>query len=320
MKQNSSITAIKNRIKKFFISAILIALILTPNGLFAQADSTQIQEPASEEEASLLSPSMQFIGVQKADNSIDLKIVLQAKVDGLSKKLGLLKVNFIQLIDDTEKELGFAITNGEGKAILNLKPEAIIPDKDGKLHFKAVFAGNKVMESVEEEVSFKRARLEIIAVPDDSLYNVQVKLTNVSTGEEIPVPETTIGIFVKRSFNPLKIGEGNTDENGEALIEIPGNLPGDANGNITLLAKLDESEDYGYLEAAIVQKWGVPVSANLEKLPRSLWSTDPPLWMMVTFIILMCTVWGHYLVIGIQLFRLRKEEPDPDSPTVEHLS
>jgi len=31
--------------------------------------------------------------------------------------------------------------------------------------------------------------------------------------------------------------------------------------------------------------------------------------MLVTFIILMGTVWGHYVVIVVQLFRLRKEEP-----------
>jgi hypothetical protein len=129
-----------------------------------------------------------------------------------------------------------------------------------------------------------------------------------------------LGIFVHRSFNPLKVGEGTTDVNGEATIEIPKNLPGDAKGNITLLAKLDESELYGNLEASVIQQWGTPVSDKLEEQPRALWSPHAPLWMMITFIILMCTVWGHYLVIIIQLFRLRKEEPEPDSPNIETIS
>jgi len=38
-------------------------------------------------------------------------------------------------------------------------------------------------------------------------------------------------------------------------------------------------------------------------------------WMMVTFVILMGAVWGHYLVIIIQLIRLRKEEPEPEFDT-----
>jgi hypothetical protein len=142
----------------------------------------------------------------------------------------------------------------------------------------------------------------------------------MGTGAETPVKETVVGIFVQRSFNPLKIGEGTTDENGEASIEIPKNLPGDPKGNITLIAKLDENEVYGNLEASVTQQWGVPVSNVSQELPRALWSSHPPLWMMITFIVLMCTVWGHYLVIGVQLFRLRKEEPDADSPTVEHIS
>jgi hypothetical protein len=128
-----------------------------------------------------------------------------------------------------------------------------------------------------------------------------------------------LGIFVHRLFNPLKVGEGTTDENGEATVEIPGKLPGDAKGNITLLAKLDENELYGNLESSVTQQWGIPVSDKLGEQPRALWSPHAPLWMMITFIILMCTVWGHYLVIFIQLFRLRKEEPEPDSPNVEKI-
>jgi hypothetical protein len=56
----------------------------------------------------------------------------------------------------------------------------------------------------------------------------------------------------------LKLGEGKTDEAGEASIEIPNNLPGDAKGNITLLAKLDENEVYGNLEAAVTTTMGNP--------------------------------------------------------------
>ncbi|MEO6540085.1 MAG: hypothetical protein ABIN74_03795, partial [Ferruginibacter sp.] len=169
------------------------------------------------------------------------------------------------------------------------------------------------------EVAIKRARLEIIPVKEDSLLTLKVKLVDITTGAAVPVPETILGIFVKRSFKPQKIAEGTTDSTGEATIEIPNNLPGDANGNITLIAKLDENEMYGNLESAVKQKWGIPVSDQLNELPRALWSSHPPYWMMATFIILMSTVWGHYLVIIIQLFRLRKEEPAPDSPLVEHI-
>ena len=75
-----------------------------------------------------------------------------------------------------------------------------------------------------------------------------MKLAGDSTGIETAVAKTTVAIYVQRSFYPLKIGEGTTDENGEATIEIPNGLPGDAKGSITLLARLDENEDYGFFD------------------------------------------------------------------------
>lgn len=326
MKHSFKIPDYKKRIQQLLTAGALLLILSIPGHVAAQTDSiiktdTVITEtPAAEEESSLISPSLDFKSVQKGDNSIDLKAALQAKVKGSFIKLRLLKVTFLQVTEDAEKELGFVITDGFGKAVLNIKATQLQTDKEGKLHFKAVFAGNKQMDPADGEVTIKRARLEILPVKEDSLLTAKVKLIDIGTGTEIPVPETALGIFVHRSFNPLKVGEGTTDENGEATIEVPANLPGDAKGNITLMAKLDESEIYGNMETSVNQPWGIPVSDQLHELPRALWSSHPPYWMMATFIILMTTVWGHYLVIIVQLFRLRKEEPDPDSPLVEHLS
>lgn len=319
MQQLFKIKKCRKVVKQLIIAGTCIFTFL-PVISTAQADTTKKEAPAAVEEPALISPSIVFLSVQKGDNSIDLKTSLTAKLKGTVIKLRQLKITFLQIADDAEKELGFVITDGFGKAVFNIKADSLKLDKAGKLNFKAVFAGNKHMDAAEGEVSIKRARLEITPVKADTALAVQVKLVDIGTGKEIPLPETVLGIYVQRSFKPLKIAEGTTDENGEATVEIPKNLPGDVHGNITLMVMLDENETYGNLETAVVQKWGVPVSDKLNELPRALWSTHPPYWMMVTFIVLMSTVWGHYLVIIIQLFRLRKEEPAPDSPLVEHLS
>ncbi|MBI5373466.1 MAG: hypothetical protein HZA79_15690 [Sphingobacteriales bacterium] len=309
MKQRTNLTALKKIFPHLLISSALFLALLSPGMLSAQTDSTTAKQPAAEEESGLIAPGLEFTSVQKADNSVGLKAILKAKVKGSFIKLPLLKVAFVLVSDTAEKELGFAITDRNGAAVLNVPADAIAADKDGNLHVKALFKGNKSMEPAEEELTVKRARLVITPVKEDSLLTVQVKLVDLSTGAETPVPETAIGIFVQRSFNPLKLGEGTTDEAGEATVEIPGKLPGDPKGNITLLARLDENETYGNLEAAVTQPWGVAVSDKDQQLPRALWSTHPPIWMLVTFIILMTVVWGHYIVIIYELFRLRKEEP-----------
>lgn len=318
MKSVSTAQAIRKTFRHLVFLAGLLVMLHVPVSMYAQTDSTITDTTTTEEtvveeeeESSLISPSLEFITVQKSNNTIDLKAALKAKVKGNFYVLPLIKISFVQVTETEEKLLGFVITDRNGKAVFNVKADSLLTDKEGKLLFKAVYAGNKQMEPAEEEVTIKRARLEIVPVKEDSLYSVSVKLIDIGTGNEIPVPETALGIFVHRSFNPLKLGEGTTDENGEASVEIPNNLPGDAKGNITLMARLDENEIYGNMEATVVQKWGIPVSDVIANQPRALWSSNPPIWMLVTFILLMAIVWGHYIVIVYQLLRLRKEEPQP---------
>lgn len=321
MRQIFRIQTKQEILRQLVLMAGMLIMFLFPAKLFGQSDTTQVpatdtatvaaEEPAKEEEPSMLSPSVEFKAVQKGDNSIDLKAGLKAKVKNWPVNLYKMKVTFFQVVNDEDQELGFVITDNNGKAVFNVKGDSLKTNADGKVQFKMVFAGNKMMESAEEVVAFKRARLEIIPVKEDSLLTVQVKLVEVGTGAEIPIPEAAVGIFVKRLFLPLKVGEGTTDENGEASVEFPANLPGDAKGNLTLIAKLDENETYGNLEASVVQQWGTSVSNKIEDQPRALWSSNPPMWMLITFIILMVAVWGHYIVIIYELFRLRKEQPHP---------
>jgi hypothetical protein len=281
-------------------------IFLIPERMTAQTDTAA---KAAVKETNTYTPLITFVSIQKNDNSVDLKTSVKAKINGTLTSLAGLKIEFTIGADSTAKKLGEAFTDSKGVAILNCKPDQLTTDKEGKLNFKASFAGKDSLEAAEELVAVKRARLEITPVKEDSLLTVKVKLVDLSTGTETPVPETDLGVFVNRMFSSLKLGEGKTDEAGEASIEIPHNLPGDARGNLTLLAKLEENEVYGNLEAAVTQQWGVPVSDELKKLPRALWSPYPPMWMLITFVILMSVVWGHYIVIIVQLFRLRKEEP-----------
>lgn len=304
MKQVSIKRSILN---KFSRTALPFIMLLLPAAIFAQADTAKKEAPEAKEEPSLISPSAEFTGIQKSGDTVELKAVLKTKIKGNFIKLPLLKIKFQQVVDTATKDLGFVITDQMGKAVLKYKVDPKSADKDGKLHFKAVFAGNKSMEAAEEELTVKRARLEITAAKEDSVLNAKIKL--VDLGSDSAIKGVVVGVYVQRSFSPLKIGEGTTDDNGEATVEIPNNLPGDAKGNITLLAKLDENETFGNLEAAVIQKWGVPVSDKVEDQPRALWSSHPPLWMLITFFVLMGIVWGHYIVIVVQLFRLRKEEP-----------
>lgn len=286
---------------KLQLAALLLFMLGGTVWSFAQ-DTT-----ATKTEFEKLSPGIELTSVQRGDNSIDLKVAMQAKYKGSFIKLPHLRVKFYEVTDTMEKELGNVITDRRGLGVFNFKTDAIKTDKDGKVKFKAVFEGNKWMEESEGEVSIKRGNLTVLPVVADSVYSCTLRLVDLTTGTAIP--DATVGLYVKRSFFPMKIGEGKTEADGTVSIEVPKTIKGDSVGNLTLLGRLEENEDYGMLESAVVKDWGIPVSNKNVELPRALWSSHPPTWMLVTFIILMTTVWGHYIVIVYELFRLRKEEP-----------
>jgi hypothetical protein len=176
-----------------------LALIISAQGkLMAQTDSSAKSEV---KEATTYAPLIQFVSVQKSDNSVDLKTSVKAKINGTLTKLAGLKIEFTIGADSTAKKLGEVITDSRGVAIFTCKPDQLTTDKEGKLNFKASFAGKDSIESAEELVSVKRARLEITPVKEDSLLTVKVKLIDLSTGTETAVPETDLGVFVKRMFS-----------------------------------------------------------------------------------------------------------------------
>ena len=309
MKRIVTSAAAFQTISKCLVSAAIVLLSLSPASTIAQEEKTKAE--TEKEEPAKTSPSLEFIVVQKGDNTLDFKSKLQAKINGSNKKLPHLKINFIAVKGGEETPLGSAITDVAGKALFNCKSDLITSDESGNMNVKAVFAGNNAMESAEEELTLKKAKLEITPVAGDTLYSVKVRLVDVSSGSVIPVPDVALGIYVHRYFNPLKVAEATTDANGEATAVVPFNLPGDENGNLQILVKLDEHELYGNMESSVTQKWGLPMSWQKLRSSRALWTAHPPMWMLVTFIILVTVVWGHYIVIIYELFRLRKEEPHP---------
>jgi hypothetical protein len=297
------------KLLRYRLSLTLMAMALMlaiPGILYAQTDSTA--EPADTTAGpELISPSIEVIGLQKADNTIDLKVYLRAKIEGTLTKLYGLNVEFYYTGGPEDQLLGSVTTDDNGVATLNCKADGLTADKEGKINFKVAYPGNNRFEKTEEVLALKRAKLVMTASGEDSVKSVLLKLVDLSSGTETMIPEAKLSLYVGRMFSALKIGEGSTDESGEATIEIPGNLPGDTVGNLSIIARLEEDEQYGNVEATTLQQWGTPVSDKIRRAPRALWSASPPLWMLVTFIILMTIVWGHFLVIIFELVRLRKE-------------
>ena len=276
----------------------LMALILIASGLTVGRAAAQ-----NEEEKEVLKSRMSLSAVQGDEGMITLRGLVRAKIDGRYTGLPELEVSFLSLNDTLEKPLGSATTNEKGIASLTLARSELLTDTAGIFLLSAVFDGNDEFRGSDDEIGITGARIEASGVEEDSVRTLYFTL---SSGGE-PVPETDVFVYVKSLFNPLKIGEATTDEDGKGEVEFPTDLPGDADGNLRILVRLEEHESFGTVEANLEQAWGTPVALASTKLPRGLWSPSPPLWLLLTFITLLVIIWGHYLEVIYKLFKLRKK-------------
>ena len=109
-------------------------------------------------------------------------------------------------------------------------------------------------------------------------------------------------------FSQLPVGEGYLDEEGNAEIEFPSDIPGDDNGYITIVAKFEDHPAYGNVEKRQQIAWGIPGIHSSGESQRELWTEIAPKWMIITLTIMLLGVWGHYIFAIVSLIRIKKAE------------
>ena len=273
----------------------LVGIGLSPAYLSAQDEEG--------EEPEQLRTRASLSSVQKNNDAISLNMLLRAKIDDRYTGLPGLEVTFYTSTDSSEIELGKATTGEDGVATLTVKGKDIPRDTGNFMAFMAEFEGNDEFKGSDDDIEVLPASIVLEPMEEDSSLALKVILL----GDNEPVEDEDIAIFVKRLFSPLKVGEGTTDEEGAAEVSFPMNLPGDNEGNLEIFARLEDHSDFGTVEAVLTKAWGKPVNQLDQELPKALWSPNPPTWMLLTFIILMVAVWGHYGVIIYKLFQVKKD-------------
>jgi hypothetical protein len=146
----------------------------------------------------------------------------------------------------------------------------------------------------------------------DSIKTILLSAENVNNGRMVPVSGEKLMVYVPRMFSSLPISEATLDESGKASVEFPADLPGDKDGNITIIARFEEHPEFGNVEKQTTLKWGVPAASSTHSSHRALWTKTAPKWMTYTLSILLLGVWGHYLFALISLIRIRMDAKRKD--------
>jgi hypothetical protein len=282
----------KPRISVFFTAVFLISVISVP--LFSQ-DKT------------IISPYISFNYFKNSDDLRYLQTALTYSANRMEIPLPGMEISFYTGSDKKEL-LGTGITNEKGIATIDLSEIISLPKNDnGLFAFSTEFAGNDTIASGSSDLLIRDVRLEMILSEADSIKTISLSAFTSKNDKDVPVSGEAVNVYVTRMFSLLPVGEATLDENGTATLEFPSDLPGDAEGDITIISRFEEHPDFGNVERKVVAKWGIPKVNSAPVAHRALWTKTPPWWMIITLSILLTGVWGHYLFAIISLIRIKRD-------------
>ena len=237
---------------------------------------------------------------------------VRTKIDKSYKSVKGAEVRFYFGEKDESNFLGSMKTNENGE-VLFLVPETLrktIDTTDVYLYTAAI-NGDPTIIDKETDVEIIRSKTSLETITEDSIKKIRFTILAAdSAGILQPVADLDPVFYVERLFGYLPISDDlvTTNEKGIAEIEFPENIPGDYQGNVKIIVKLDDHDDFGTLEGFNIVDWGIPNIQNDKIQARELWSSrsNSPLYLIVIVNVL---VFGIWIVIGYiiyNLYRIKK--------------
>jgi hypothetical protein len=257
---------------------------------------------AFSQESSKISPSLSLQYLKDTDDSSSLRATLTYSADRMEHPLAGMKITFQ---NGSTRVLGDIITDEKGTASFKLKDKALQTDAAGMWPFSISFGGNDTLDAATAELSVKDVILKMETI--DSSKTINLSAQKIEKGKTVPAAGEMLTVYVPRMFSLLPIGEVTLDDSGFGSLEFPADLPGDKDGNVTVIARFEEHPEFGNVEKNKLLKWGVPLTLSAHQSRRALWTKTAPKWMIYTLSVLLTGVWGHYLFAIISLVRIKIE-------------
>ena len=259
------------------------------------------------QEVAVISPYVTLQYFKNTDDQRILRTILTYSMNRMELPIPGMEISFYTGIDEMEL-LGTAVTDVKGVAQMELSNDMELKTgADGMWAFSSEYKGNDTIEAGTSEVTVKDVMLELALSEIDSIRTITVNAFVIERGKEKPVPDEIVMIYVPRMFSLLPISELTLDEAGTASFEFPADLPGDIDGNVTIIARFEENYTFGNVEKKETLRWGLPTDYFIPSTHRALWTKTAPKWMIYTLSVLLVGVWGHYLFALISLIRIKRE-------------
>lgn len=235
------------------------------------------------------------------------------------KKIAPLKDKVFQIYLDSNKAENLIAEvktdkNGKAKTFLPVSLKTIW--EETPLHkFIAVPAGKEDITELE----IAKAKMLIDTASEQEGRSIIVQVLRYENGEWLPANEVEMRVGVHRLGGILSANEDatfTTDSSGIIKVDFKrDSLPGDQKGNIVLIAKVEDNDQYGNLMIEKTVPWGVALKQGSNFFSqRSLWSTrfKTPVWLLFMAYSIIIGVWGTIFYLVLQLIKIKKLAKSPD--------
>lgn len=258
-----------------------------------------------QEEVEMIYPYFDISYIKNTDDQRTLGARIYYQDEISEKPLPGLIVKFYTNMEEPSL-IGEAVSGKNGWARIIIDDSIVLPvDESNNWWFYAEYEGSELVSMVSAETNVMDVNLDMVLNEDEgSSRSVTITAYTIVDGEQLPVTDEEVSVVVPRMFSMLPVGSASLDETGQATIDFPEGIPGDNEGNLTIVGGFRNHWQYATVEKSVVASWGVPASHDVAETNRELWTQIAPTWMIITLTIMLLGVWGHYLYAIISLVRI----------------
>jgi|SRR5579872_3585986 len=233
----------------------------------------------------------------------------KTKVNGRFKPVGGVTLKIFMTDDSAGHAIAELVTDENGEASTTIGA-GLKQDwaSSSKRTFLVKFGGDSNFGAADGDLTIARAKIRIDTVAGRKIS--ATVLERKDTGWSA-VKGVDVAIAVKRLNSWLNVNQTasfTTDSTGAALAEFKrDSIPGDANGNIVLAARVDDNDNYGNLLQEMTVPWGSRFVAENNFGQRALFATRnrAPLWLLLMAYSIVVGVWGVLAYLVVSLVRIR---------------
>jgi hypothetical protein len=296
----------------FFISVVTGVLLLFSNAVVAQGAKDTVSQPAGKLSFTMNLSTLSSNGVRT------VKILVSRKEDDKPIFVHDVKSPFNLYLNEVKP---FNPLDGTGLIStlhLDFLGEGVfqlpadfnkLTDSLHEFNFIVKMDADPKYEDVEESIKVADAKITMVFAGEDSVKSATATLLAWKNGAYVPVPELEVKLCIRRSFNFLLFGEAGamTDSIGQVSGELPMDLPGNADGTLTIFGRIEDDETYGTVEGGISVPWSVLPKKNPER-GRTLWSSgdNAPLILVISSLTIIVIIWGTIFFMVTLLVKIKR--------------